>query len=249
MTSFKRIACHFGWASVRELSLQSGPLYQFVVRGFSSVSPLFIWDICANWCDNACTLHITKSLMHLFRGHFGGTRKCSVNVDKLHKRPPLGTRWAGKEGWPEWTEKQTAMSILCSQARMKSVCGWEPENPGCWRRDWPSAHKLFWSWPWPPVHGRGRTQRWPPKWPDDVAHAGSDATGRSLPPSPQVPTHDDLERNKGRRWHQAWLPKLKEQNGSSHPCWHLGGAGWPCDRRGALATKLNRVDYITAICD
>ncbi len=170
-------------------------------------------------------------------------RKCSVNVDKLHKRPPLGTRWAGKEGWPEWTEKQTAMSILCSQARMKSVCGWEPENPGWLRGDWPSAHKLFWAWPLPPVQGRGRTQRRPLKWPDDVAHAGSDATGRSLPPSPQVPTHDDLERNKGRRWHQAWLPKLKEQNGSSHSCWHLGGLAVWQERRTGHKTKQSRLHY------
>lgn len=157
------------------------------VSGFSLLGRLFIWDIWDNWCDNACTLHITKSLMHQFRGHFRGTRKCSVNVDKLHKRPPLGTRWAGKEGWPEWTEKQTATSILCSQARMKSVCGWEPENPGWWKGDRPSAHKLFWSWLWPPVQGRGRTQHWPPKWPQDVAQAGSSTTRSSLPHSKSPP--------------------------------------------------------------
>lgn len=71
----------------------------------------------------------------------------------------------------------------------------------------------------------------------------------ACPLPPHVPKHDDLGRDKGRRWHQAWLPKLKEQNGSSLPRWQLGGAGWPCDRRGSLATTLNRVDYITAICD
>lgn len=244
-------------SALREPSLEGGPLYQSLVGGFSLLGlGLFIGDNCANWSDNARTLHITKSPMHSFGGRFRGTRKCSVNVDKLHKRPPLGTRWAGEEGWPEWTEKQTATSILCSRARMKSVCGWEPENPGWWRGDGPSAHKLFWSLPWPPVQGRGRTQHWPPKWPDDVPHVGSGATRRSRPPQnphppplPQVPTYDDLGRDKGRRWHQAWLSKLKEQNGSSHPRWHLRGMGWPCDRRGTLATILNRVDYITAICD
>lgn len=59
----------------------------------------------------------------------------------------------------------------------------------------------------------------------------------------QVPTHDDLERNKGRRWHQAWLPKLKEQNGSSHPCWHLGGLAVWQERCTGHKTKQSRLHY------
>ncbi len=137
MTSFKRIACHFGWASVREISLQSGPLYQSVVRGFSSVSSLFIWDICANWCDNAWKLHIMKSLMHLFRGHFGArenVRSTSTNcTNDLHWGLGGQERRGGQSGQrnklpclfcaprPGWNQ--------CVAGSQKTQAGWEETGP------------------------------------------------------------------------------------------------------------------------
>lgn len=117
-------------------------------------------------------VHITKPLMHLFRGHIGGMRKCSVNVDKRRKRPPLGGKVGEKRRGDQSGQRNKLPRLFCAlRPGMKSLCGREPENPAWWREDWPKAHKLFEAWPWPPVQGGGRTRRWPPKWPDDVAHA------------------------------------------------------------------------------